>query len=177
MPDEIAERPPLKPNDGTPLRPWKDNTALRRTLFELSEMVPLMLDCERVLGDEDCPIGFNCEFWGHWLKFNARDEKQARRIVGKLWRIWGKPKIEKNGDDAMEAKWSFGHIRIEVSGYKPSTCRYEEVLVDVPAEAERIEVHEAKPARKELRRVLVCDDVKEEPQVDAEVASTEEVPF
>lgn len=180
---ESSDRPPLKSSDGSMILPWKTNTLLRRTLLDLSDMVPIMLKCEEALGDLDVHIGFNCEFWGQWLKFNCSDEETARKVVGKLWRVLGKPRIEKPEPDKMMAFWQIDKVRIEVSGYKPTTCRYEEVNVELPAEPERTEIKviEAKPARTEMRRILVCDTFESEPQVDVEVATassnTEEVPF
>lgn len=178
------EKPPFKNWDGTDHWIYKTNTLLRRTLLDLAEFVPVMLACERALQDEDAGMSYTCEYWGQYINFAANNDAHARRIVGKLWRTFGKPQIEKPTEDTMRARWQVGKIRISVDGYKPKTCRYEETKVELPAEPERVEIVEAKPARTERRRVLVCDDAQPDGS-DAVVAAieiqehvdVEEVPF
>lgn len=175
------EREPLKPWDGKPLLPWKTNTALRRHLFNLSELVPIMLQVEAALGDNEVGVYFGTHSWhgGTYLDLSPADDAQARRIVGSLIRAFkSKPQIKKTGDDTMESFWRFEAsdfpIMVTVKGYKPKTCRYEEVIVEVPAEEARTETihHAAVPASTKTKRILVCDEV--EPEAEA---ATEEVPF
>lgn len=168
-----TERPPLKPADTTHgLVPWKTDTALRQYLFAMSEFVPVLLTIERALKTDN--PGILCGFtYMKYVDLTPKDDAHARRIVGKLIRAFkAQPEIRKPTDDTMESVWRVDGVIVTVKGYLQKTCRYEEVEVELPAEPERIEtvIHEAKPARKEKRRVIVCDD-KDEPQVPQEVAA------
>lgn len=185
MVEQPIERPPLKPWDGTPLLPWKTDTRLRRQLFDLSEMVPIMLQIEAALGDEDVAFHFGVWPWhgGRYVQLTPDNDADARRIVGKLIRAFrAKPTIKKTGDAEMESEWQIKcsdmHVLVTVKGYKPKTCRYEEVVVEVPEQEARTETihHEAVPAHTTKKRVLVCDDVAPQPE-DIPEAATAEVPF
>jgi hypothetical protein len=178
---ELAERPPLKPWDGTPLLPWKTNTKLRRHLFDLSEIVPIMLQIEAALGDIDVGIYYGSWPWhgGRYVQLTPADDAEARRVVGKLIRAFkAKPTIKKTGDDEMESEWAIYcsdmKVLVTVKGYKPKTCRYVEIEEEVPEQPERTETvhHAAVPAHTKTKRILVCDEVAPEPE-----AATEEVPF
>lgn len=176
----VSERPPLQPWDGTPLSPWKTNTDLRQTLFDLSEFVPVMLKIEAALQDDNPSIWWHCWSWDKEIELTPRDEEHARKIVGKLIFAFGKqPEIKKVADDQLESSWTIEGTNVKVKGYKPKTCRYEEIEVKIPAQKRRIEkkVIPAQKARVEKRRVLVCDDVTPKPLVQDDVQSTEEVPF
>lgn len=182
MTTQTIEKPPLKPWDGTPLLPWKTNTRLRRQLFDISEVVPIMLQIEVALGDADVAVCYGTWPWhgGRYVQLTPDNDDDARRIVGKLIRAFrSKPKIKKVGDDQMESEWAIACsdmiVLVTVKGYKPKTCRYEEIEEEVPEQPERTETihHEAIPAHKKTKRVLVCDDV--EPAHDPDFSL--EVPF
>lgn len=192
--NEIQKRTPLKPADGKMLSPWKDNTDLRRALMRMANLAAALLKLERAFGDEDVYVDFS-ERWSWekpYARINCDDEEKARKMVGKLiMAMRVQPKMKKVADDAIHAHFDLDACEVVVMGYKPKTCRYEEIEVDIPAEPEKREtiITEAKPARKEKRRVIVCDDAKAEPQVPEEVAAAssasradriqadEEVPF
>lgn len=181
--NEVATRPPLEPWDGKPVLPWKTNTRLRRTLFDVSEIVPILLQMEAVFGEDDVDVMFGHWPWkgGRYIQLTPRDDAHARAIVGKLIRLFrAKPTIKKVGDDALESHWwvpcSDMEVAVTVKGYKPKTCRYEEVEVEVPAQEARTEtvVHEAVPAYKTTKRVLVCDEA---PEAEDATVPAEEIPF
>lgn len=181
----VETSPELKPCDGTPLLPWKTNTRLRRQLFDLSEVVPIMLQIEAALGDSDVAFHYGTWPWygGRYVQLMPDNDADARRIVGKLIRAFrSKPKIKKVGDDQMESEWAIAcsdmTVLVTVKGYKPKTCRYEEVIVEVPAEEARTETvhHAAVPAHTTTKRVLVCDDVAPEAEETSET-KIEEAPF
>jgi hypothetical protein len=182
---EVTERPPLKPWDGTPLLPWKTNTRLRRHLFDLSEIVPIMLQIEAALGDADIAVHYGTWPWhgGRYIQLTPADDAEARRVVGKLIRAFkAKPKIKKTGDAEMESEWTIAcsdmTVLVTVKGYKPKTCRYVETVVEVPAQEARTEIveHAAVPASTTIKRVLVCDDAAPEAEETPE-NKPEEVPF
>lgn len=168
------------------LLPWKTNTKLRRQLFDLSEVVPLMLKIEAVMGDEDLDVMFGVWPWhgGRYIQLTPKNDEHARKVVGRLIRAFrAKPAIKKTGDDEMESNWWIdcsGDVKvlITVKGYKPKTCRYEEVVVQVPEQPERTETvhHEAIPAHTTTKRVLVCDDAAPKAEETTE-EKTQEVPF
>lgn len=135
---ELAALPPLKPCDGKMLKIWKDDTPLRATLLKLSDITPALLRCEKALGDMSVGMYWYCETWAVWIRFNCNSEEEARKVTGKFWREFGKPKIEKPSDDTMEAHWLVDGLTIKVCGYKPKTCRYEEVQVLVPAKEREV---------------------------------------
>lgn len=183
---ELTERPPLQPADGKMLSPWKDNTALRRGLMRMADLASALLKIERAFDDEDIDVDYSSRwsFEKPYAHINCDEEEKARRVVGKLIRaLKMNPKMKKVADDAINAVFELEGAEIVVVGYKPKTCRYEEIEVSLPAEPERIEttVHDAKPARIEKRRVLVCDDATPETQEPEEVAAAagdnNEVPF
>lgn len=180
---EEVVRLPRKQDDPTMVSPWKNNTQMRRELFRLSEFVPVMLKLDAALQDMDVGVWWHCWSWDQQIELTAVDEGQARKIVGKLIFAFGsKPEIKKVADDKLESHWLVDGVAIIVKGYKPSTCHYEEVEVKIPAQRRKVEkkVIPAQKARTEKRRILVCDDVKTEPQIQEEVASvnlTSEVPF
>lgn len=177
---EIGERESLKPSDGSMISPWKQNTEIRKELFLISETVPILLTIEKALGDHDCGFEYRCFWWSKFIALTAKDEADARKIVGYLIRAFNKkPNIKKVADDALEAEWIIDKIPVTVRGYKPATCRYEEVEIKVPAQRRKVErkIIPAQKARIEKRRILVCDDVKVEPQKIEEVESANEVPF
>lgn len=177
---ESSIKLPRAISDPTMISPWKTNTQVRKELFFISEMVPILLTIERALGDHDCGFEYRCFWWSKFVALTAKDEQDARKIVGYLIRAFNKkPKIKKVADDALEAEWMIDSIPITVRGYKPATCHYEEVEIKVPAQRRRVEkkVILAQKARIEKRRILVCDDAKTEPQVAEEVKESSEVPF
>lgn len=179
MTETETPRPPLKPAETTHgLIPWKTDTNLRMYLYNMSEFVPVLLMLERALKTDN--PGIMCGFtYMRYVDITPTDDSHARRIVGKLIRAFkAQPEIRKPTEDAMESVWKVDGTIVTVKGYLQKTCRYEEVEVELPAEPERIDtvVHEAKPARKEKRRVIVCDE-KDEKQVPQEVAAASEVPF
>lgn len=178
-PDYYKE--PLKPSNGETVSPWKRDTEIRDQLFRISEIVPVLLTIEQALGDHKCGFDYRCFWWSTYVQLTAKDEADARKIVGYLIRAFKKnPTVKKVADDQLEAEWMIDKIPVTVRGYKPATCRYEEIEVKVPATRRRIEkkVIPAQKARIEKRRVLVCDDVKVEPQKLEEVeAVSQEIPF
>lgn len=180
MENEAVEKQPLQPSNGSMISPWKQNTQIRKELFWISEFVPIMLIIEKALGDHDCGFDYRCFWWSKFISLSAKDEQDARKIVGYLIRAFNsKPTIKKVADDALEAEWIIDNIPVTVKGYKPATCRYEEIEIKVPAQRRKVEkkIIPAQKARIEKRRVLVCDDAKIEPQVAAEVGASNEVPF
>lgn len=180
MNEVTLEKEPLKPWDGTPVSLWKTNTKLRKALFDLSEFVPIMLKLETALQDDDVTIWWHVWDFDKQIELSPRDEEHARKIVGKLIFAFGrKPQIKKVSDDALESFWSLDGGTVTVKGYKPKTCRYEEIEVKVPATRRRIEkkIIPAQKARVEKRRVLVCDDVAAKPLVQDDIQTPEQVPF
>lgn len=134
-----------------------------------------MLTIERVLKQDNPGISWGCWTWHKYIDITPTNDEHARRIVGKLIRAFrAQPEIVKPTDDTMESRWKIEGVDVTVKGYKPKTCRYEEVEVEVPEQEARIETihHEAVPAHTKMKRVLVCDDVAPEP-----ATATEEVPF
>lgn len=180
MSELIVEKEPLKSSDGSMLSPWKQNTQIRRDLFLMSEIVSILLTIDKALGDYDVSFDYRCFWWSNYVQLTAKDETEARKIVGHLIRAFKKnPIVKKVADDQLEAEWMIDNVPVTVKGYKPATCRYEEIEVQIPATKRRVEknIIPASKARVEKRRVLVCDDAKIEPQVAAEVESANEVPF
>lgn len=182
--NEVAEviRFPRCENDPSMVSPWKNNTPLRKHLLRLCPVVEVMVKLDEILGDEFVGIDWSSRwsFETAYVMVECTDEAIARLMVGKLIRGFGfKPKVKKVADDQLQAVFEFDSANVFVTGYKPKTCRYEEIEIKVPATRRRIEkkVIPASKARIEKRRVLVCDDVKVEPQVRSEVESLNEVPF
>lgn len=179
---QVAERGPLQPGDGSAIKLWKDNTPLRRHLLRLCPLVEVMVKLDSILGDS--PIGIDWSsrwtFETAYVTVECNSEEQARSVVGKLIMAWGmKPEVKKVSDDQLQAWFKFEEANVIVTGYKPKTCRYEEIEIKVPAQKRKVErkVIPAQKARIEKRRVLVCDDVKVEPQKSEEVEAVSEVPF
>jgi hypothetical protein len=178
------ERPPLKPADGM-LSLWKDNTHVRRHLLAYADFVPVLLAVERALGDEDVETSVGCYTLTRWIDLKPKDDAHARRLVGALIRaLHAQPaiiKVETAEGEAMESRWNLDGTVVTVKGYKPKTCRYEEVVVELPAEEEKVEtvVTPAKPARVEKRRRIVCDgaETQDAAEVTHALAAEEEVPF
>lgn len=180
--EEMLSEPkkPLEPGDGSTILPWKTDTTLRKQLYLLSEFVPVMLKIEAALQSDNPGIWWHCWEWDREIEITPKDEEHARKIVGKLIFAFGsKPDIKKISDDELVSEWKIEGTVVKVKGYKPKTCRYEEIEVKVPASRRRIEkkVIPAQKARIEKRRILVCDDAKTEPQVPEEVKVVNEVPF
>lgn len=166
MESEIAIKEPLKSSDGSMISPWKQNTQIRRDLYRISEIVPILLTIEKALGDDDVGFDYRCFWWSQFINLTAKDDAHARKIVGHLIRAFkGNPVVKKVADDQLVAEWVIDKIPITVTGYKPVTCRYEEIEIKVPAQRKKIErkVIPAVKAHIEKRRVLVCDEVKIEP--------------
>lgn len=180
MNSELQEQAPLQPANGKMISPWKTNTSIRRDLLRLSDFVPLLLQVDRALGDLECVVAYNPHWWGNYIQLTASDEKHARKIVGKLIRSFKtKQTVKKVNDTEVVAEWIINGVAITVHGYKPKTCRYEEVTVLVPAQPERVETKTIAAVEEHLekRRILVCDDIKDEPQLAQEVDESSEVPF
>lgn len=187
--NELVEdivRLPRKQDDPTMVSPWRNNTEFRRSLLRLCDLMPALLTIEKILGDDGVTaVDWNCRwsFEKPYVEITCPNEGAARKIVGHLIRSFKiKSKVKKISDDQMQAIFELDGCEVRVAGYKPKTCRYEEVEIKVPAQRRRIEkkVIPAQKARVEKRRILVCDDVKTEPQIQEEVASvnlTSEVPF
>lgn len=175
-------RLPRDPNDPTIVVPYKNNTYLRKHLLRLCPAVELMVKIDKVLGDENIDIDWSSRWtWeSAYVIIKCNSEEQARLMVGRFIRALGiKNKVKKIGDDELQAIFELEGVNLIITGYKPKTCRYEEIEIKVPAQRRKIEkkVIPAQKARIEKRRILVCDDVKMEDQVPEEVKSASEMPF
>lgn len=179
---EMVDREPLQSSNGNMIKLWKDNTPLRRHLLRLCPVVEVMVKLDEVFGDQQISIDWSSRwsFETAYVLVECNSEEEARSAVGKLIMSFKKkPKVKKVSDDQLQAIFEFEEANVIVTGYKPKTCRYEEIEIKVPAQRRRIEkkVIPAQKAHIEKRRVLVCDDVKSEPQIPQEVESVSEVPF
>lgn len=179
----VQERAPLQPAESTFLEPYKSNTSIRRRLLETARWVDVMLALDRLFGDENVRVVALPASWGCYVQIDAQDEAHSRRLVGRLIRLFHmQPRIDKIGDDQLRSVFVVDGVEVQVDGYKPKTCRYEEVDVVVPATEEKVEVTPAQPERVERRRILVCDPPAEQAVAEAiaDIAretTAEEVPF
>lgn len=156
---------------------YKPRTAIRDILTKTASLAEILIMLDDALGDESFPCFDTIDYSnGSNLPrvcFCPPTPEDARRITGRLIRAFGfGPKVKKEDDTSLRARFEFAGYTVEVLGYRTANCRLVEKEVKVPATKKR--VIPAQPARVEKKMVLVCDKGESAPAAEPE---PEEVPW
>lgn len=158
---------------------YKPSTRIRRTLEDISRRAEMLIVLDDILGDEEVSCYDTSDYEGEVSRprmvLMPGNADAARKMVGRLIRAFGfKPRIKKESDTDLKARFEFAGFVVEVHDYRTANCRLVEQEVELPAEEERVVVTPARPARTEKKMVLVCDEGEvQEPREQP----AEEVPF
>ncbi len=146
MDNQTIERPPLQPNDGKMLSPWKDNTDLRRALMRTADLAAALLKLERAFGDEDVYVDHSARWsWEKpYARINCDDEEKARKMVGRLIRaLHVQPKMKKVADDAIHAHFELEGCDVVVDGF---SCTWALAPRRIPCVARAMTSGSSRPA-------------------------------